>query len=163
MTRLSRADARCKIVDVIGESVCHALVLRESLKDERAALESQDTEALNDAVTAKSDCVSKLAELEQQRAELCERLGFHDGPEQMTRMSEWCDEDSVVASGWLQLLEIATECNSLNLTNGAIISLRRQHTDSQLAVLRGTDSQTETYGREGIDTAARNRRALAQA
>lgn len=163
MNRPSPSDARNKIVEVLGESVYHALGLKESLQEEHSALEVQDAEALHDAVSIKSGCVTKLSELERQRSDLCEASGFHKGPEQMAQMSEWCDENSVVANCWDHLIEIAADCNALNLTNGAIIRVRRQQTDDRLAVLRGTDNHSETYGRGGAETAAMTQRALAKA
>ena len=163
MSRPSKSEARSQIVDVIGECVYHALGLKESLRNERRALEEQDTNALHTAVDTKSQCVEKMAALEEQRRALCETSGFHAGPEQMIEMSQWCDEDSVVYKAWSHLMEIATDCNALNLSNGAIIRMRGEMVASNLAVLRGANSNPDTYKREGQDIAAMNQRSLAQA
>lgn len=163
MPRPSKIEARSQIVDVIGECVYHALGLKESLRHERVALEEQDTDALHSAVDTKSRCVEKMADLDEQRRALCETSGFHAGPEQMIEMSLWCDEDSVVYKAWSQLMEIAADCNALNLTNGAIIRMRNQMVESNLAVLRGANTNPDTYKREGRDIAAMNQRSLAQA
>jgi len=163
MPRPSKIEARSQIVDVIGECVYHALGLKESLRHERVALEEQDTDALHSAVDTKSRCVEKMADLDEKRRALCETSGFHAGPEQMIEMSLWCDEDSVVYKAWSQLMEIAADCNALNLTNGAIIRMRNQMVESNLAVLRGANTNPDTYKREGRDIAAMNQRSLAQA
>lgn len=163
MSRPSAAATREQIAAVLGESVLHALGLREALLEERHALEQRDTAALAQAVAIKGDCVAKLKKLEEQRAAVCRSAGFDAGPEQMARISDWCDEDSLIDSGWRQLMEIAAECNTMNLTNGAIIRMRSQMVESNLAVLRGADPTPDTYGRAGQDGAAMHQRSLAEA
>lgn len=163
MSQLTPLEARARIVEVVGESVYHALGLKETLEVERTALESQDTESLYQAVAAKGECVGKLKQLEKRRAELCEASGFGNGPQQMEHMSEWCDEDSVVANCWSHLMSIAADCNALNMTNGAIIHVRQQQIESNLAVLRGADYNPDTYARSGAESAGLAQRSLAQA
>lgn len=163
MTRPSPTKARSRVVEVLGDSVLHVMGLKESLEQERAALEDQDTDALSDAVLLKSDCVAKLQDLESQRTGLCEGYGFEASPVQMDQLSDWCDEQDEIANCWHHLMQIAAECNALNLTNGAIIRARRQHIDTSLAVLRGTDQDSGTYQRDGAGYAARNQRPLAEA
>lgn len=162
MNRPSPSEARQRIVEVLGESVYHALGLREVLDDERHALEHEDTDALERAIDGKSRCIDRLQALEEDRASLCEAAGFAAGPEQMQEMTAWCDEKSVVADGWLKLMEVAAECNQLNLTNGVAIRLRQQHTEAGLAVLRGADRDPATYVRTGSAQASRLNRSLAE-
>ena len=163
MTRPLPNDTRAQIIDLLGESVLHALGLKETLQNERRALEEQDIDELDQVVATKSDCVSKLQQLESRRQALCEASGFHPGPDQMEQLVDWCDEDSTITRCWSQLMDIAAECNALNLTNGAIIQMRSQMMASNLAVLRGADPEPDTYERQGRDAAATNQRSLAEA
>ena len=163
MTRPSPSDARERIVQILGDSVMHALGLKELLIDEREALERQDADALETTVDGKGRYIDKLQALETDRDSLCEASGFHAGPAQMQDMTEWCDDNSVVADGWSHLMKVAAECNQLNLANGAIIRLRQQHTEAGIAVLRGRDQDPATYARTGSDSAARLNRTLAEA
>ncbi len=163
MTRPSPSDARERIVQILGDSVIHALGLKQLLLDEREALERQDTDGLDRAVDDKGRYIDQLQALENDRGSLCEASGFHAGPEQMQDMTEWCDENSVVADGWSHLMNVAAECNQLNLANGAIIRLRQQHAEAGLAVIRGRDQDPATYARTGSDSAARLNRTLAEA
>lgn len=162
-SRPSPLEARNRLAEIIGECVFQALGLKESLKDERAALEIQDTDALYDAVSSKSTIVQSLSRLESERVELCEAAGFAAGNDQMDQMTDWCDEQSVVLNSWSHLMEIVSECNALNLTNGAIIHARQQMVESNLGVLRGVNPDPDTYHREGRDNASTNPRSLAQA
>jgi flagella synthesis protein FlgN len=159
----SAIEARNKISEIIGECVYQALGLKESLRDERAALETQDMTALHAAVSTKGEFVQSLSQLENQRRQLCDAAGFAGDSEQMDHLTQWCDEDSVIQNGWSHLMEIVSDCNALNLTNGAIIRARQQMVEANLGVLRGTDAHPDTYQREGRENAAMNQRSLAQA
>lgn len=163
MARSTPTEVRSRIVELVGESVYHALGLKESLEDERTALETQDPDALHDAVSVKGEYIGKLRALENTRAAFCEASGFHRGPLQMKELSDWCDENSVVANCWSHLMVIASDCNALNITNGAIIRVRQQQIESNLAVLRGADHNPDTYARDGAEPAGLAQRSLAQA
>lgn len=162
MTRLQPHIARSRIIDILGKSVFQALGLKESLEDERRALETQDLKALDLAVTSKGLCIAELQTLESARATVCVDAGFE--PAGMQELTEWCDSDAMIESRWNDLIELATECTSLNLTNGHIIRSRQVQLGSRLAVLRGgTTETTATYERDGSGPAANANRSLAEA
>ena len=93
MSQPTPESARKRIVEIIGNSVYHALGLKESLADEHAALEQQDMDELRAAVDNKSRCTAALQTLEQQRNDFCVAAGFAKGHEQMEQLTAWCDED----------------------------------------------------------------------
>ena len=163
MPSVTRDEARSRIVDLIGDSVYQALGLREALEDERRALEAQDTEALDAILDTKTVCTERLQELDRQRNELCREWGFVEGPQQMTALIEWCDEDQLISSRWEQLMVIAAEGSALNMTNGAIIRLRQQQFETSLSILRGATPGSDTYGRNGEEHGDYGRRSLAEA
>ena len=162
MTRPTPDAARKEIVEIIGNSVYHALGLKETLAEEHAALEHEDMDALRAAVDSKSQCVEALQSLEQRRSDFCVNAGFEPGPEQMEQLAAWCDEGSVLANCWQHLLDIAVECNAMNLTNGAIIRSRQQQIEAGLAVIRGGASDPATYGRTGRGQNGPSQRSLAE-
>lgn len=151
------------MADILGDSVYHALGLKETLDDERKALEAQDAGALLAILEQKELCVRELRKLDEQRSELCAAAGFPAGPEQMDGMLEWCDDNDAVANTWQHLMEIATECNSRNLTNGSIIRGRKQQIDAGLAVVRGGASNVDTYSRNGMEPSGASLRPIAEA
>ena len=57
---------------------------------------------------------------------------------------------SLEATGprWDAVLALAEQCRHQNLTNGALLALRRRHTDRLLARLRGHE-EPSTYGATG--------------
>ena len=154
---------RSQVLDLLGTSVFHAMGLKESLVEENGALEQQDMDALNSAVDNKSRCVTALKSLDGQRTRLCANAGFDNGPKQMDNVMLWCDADSVIADRWNHLMQLATECNALNMTNGAIIRVRQQQIHSNLSVLRGQPPEAVTYGREAGGSAPHTQRSLAEA
>ena len=163
MARPTPVEARQRILEIIGSSVYQALGLKESLEDERHALAAQDIDALNAAIENKSRCVAKLQTLEQERRRLCSQSGYGESTEHMRQMMAWCDDNSVVANGWEQLMAIASDCSSLNMTNGAIIRVRRDQIESSLSVLRGGTPGTDIYGRDGTGSSGVSQRSLAEA
>ena len=151
------------MVEILGCSIFHAKNLRDSLLEEKEALASQDMDALMSAIEEKGTRVRELQMLDGKRGELCRESGFADGPEQMDRFTEWCDRDAEIARSWSQLLEIADECNTLNLLNGAVIRVRRQQVEDGLSVIRGQEPGAPTYGRHGVNRDGLGHRAIAEA
>ncbi len=162
MTSPNPETARTDVLEIIGQSVFHAMGLLESLEEETSALESQDPEALMLAVDAKQASVDALRKLEDRRLNLCRAAGFDNGPFQMEELAAWCDEDRAILDRWDHLMEVAADCNARNLTNGAIVRTRQQHIETSLTVLRGDDTETHTYHRDGTSN-ERQQHALAKA
>lgn len=163
MNQLSRNECKAALEQIIGDCVYHALGLKETLTDERAALEAQDTEALDALLSEKRRLLSELENLEARRGELSVASGFDRDPESMQQVARWCDEDAVIENMWQHFLDIARTCNQLNMTNGAIIHLRRHHTTHALSLLRSGKFNNGTYGPGGREVATVLNRTLAEA
>lgn len=162
MQRPDSANARAQLVKIIGDCVYHAIGLKETLEEERKALEEQDMTALSAAIDDKTKCVDELRLGEQQRTDLCAAAGFSAGPEQMDQMIQWCDEDSAVSNCWQHLIGIAVDCDRLNVSNGQIIRGRQQQIESSISVLRG-EPQLHTYGHSGKEPRGHALRTIAEA
>ncbi len=163
MPPVRAADARREIAGIIGESVVQAEALKQALQDERVALEQRDTEALHAIVNRKNRCARKLTLLDEKIGGFCNDWGFSDGPDSVQRLLAWCDEHNELGQCWQTLMQTAVEGNALNLTNGAIIRLRQQHTESSLALLRGIATGPDTYGNKGEESGDFGRRTIAEA
>jgi len=163
MTSLSRQDVRDQTVALLNDTIYHALGLKETLEEERKALEVQDMDQISATVDTKSACVQALMSLDRQRIELCTAYGFPPGPEQMPQLIDWCDESDLIKTRWDHLMVIAAESSAMNMTNGAIIRVRQQQFESSLSLLRGVVPGFNTYGRHGGDTVDLGRQSLAEA
>lgn len=162
MDRPDSANARAQLVKIIGDCVYHAIGLKETLEEERKALEEQDMTGLSAAIDDKTKCVDELRVGEQQRKDLCAAAGFSAGPEQMDQMIQWCDEDSAIANCWQHLIGIAVDCDRLNVSNGQIIRGRQQQIESSISILRG-EPQLHTYGHSGTEPRGHALRTIAEA
>jgi flagellar biosynthesis/type III secretory pathway chaperone len=163
MPSLSRTEARTQFIELLNDTVYQALGLKESLEGERKALESQDMECIETAVTSKSTRVLKLQDLDKKRSQLCSDCGFAAGPEQMQQLIAWCDESELVKIRWERLMMVAAESSALNMTNGAIIRVRQHQFESSLSVLRGVTPGADTYGRHGEESGGFGHQSLAEA
>ena len=163
MAPLDPTEARTRFVALLNDTVFEALGLKEALEEERRALESQEIEAIDRAVEHKSACVSKLQQLDRERIDYCARLGFVAGPNQMSDLIAWCDDNDLIENRWQHLMVVAAESSALNMTNGAIIRVRQQQFESSLSVLRGVTPGTNTYGRHGGESGGFGHRSLAEA
>ena len=151
------------MVEILGCSIFHAKGLRDALAEEHHALENQDMDALMTAIRDKGECVRELQALDRKRSELCSESGFAKGPDQMQQFTEWCDDNAEVAHSWGQLIELADECNTMNMSNGAVIRVRKQQVEDGISVLRGTTPGAPTYSRGGDSRGGLGNRAIAEA
>ncbi len=163
MPALARTKARTQFIDLLNDTVYHALGLKESLEDERKALEAQDVAHIDAVLQSKSACVLKLQDLDEKRVRLCSDYGFASGPEQMQELIAWCDESELVKNRWDHLMLVAAESSALNMTNGAIIRVRQHHFESSLSMLRGVTPGANTYGRHGEESSGFGHQSLADA
>ena len=163
MPNVSPDQARSEIVDLLSDTVHQALGLKEALDDERRALEVEDMLSIQRAAEIKSTCVEKLEVLDRKRDKLCSAWGFESGPEQMQAVIDWCDDAELISNRWEQLMTIAAESSSTNLTNGAIIRVRQQQFESSISLLRGRMPRVDTYGQRGEGSGDFGRQSLAQA
>lgn len=163
MTSPDLIESRRHIVEVLGKCVFHALGLADALAEEKRALEAQNMDALDHAVSNKSKCVAELRLVEEQRSKFCAECGFAPGAEQMQQMIDWCDEYAIVANAWRHLLEVVADCDFLNMTNGAIIRSRKQHVDSSISILRSGQPASTIYNRDGHKPQQHGLRSIAQA
>jgi len=163
MAHTETTELRRRIVEIIGNCVYQALGLKETLEDERKALVAQDMTALRTALESKGKCVAELRSMEDARNNLCVAAGFAPGPDQMLQVIEHCDENATIANSWQHLMDIATECDSLNVTNGAIIQGRKQQIETSIAIIRGGNPTKDTYDRSGREPHGHNLRSIAEA
>ena len=163
MATVSPEKARSEIVELLSDTVYQALGLKESLEDERKALETEDMAAIERAVDVKSTCVAKLKVLDQKRDSLCKSWGFKSGPDQMQAVIDYCDDAELIRNRWDHLMLVAAESSAMNLTNGAIIRVRQQQFESSLSLLRGRTPRIDTYGQRGKGTGDFGSQSLAQA
>jgi len=153
---------RKRLDHLLRAGVHCAIGLKEVLNDEHAALECQNTDALNESAINKQLFLTKLEELEGERREICHDSGFSSDPAAMEELIKCCDTEILLEGYWRHFVDLAKECSELNVNNGAVINLRRQQITGALSVIRGQDQNDETYGRNGRDSSSNVKRVLAE-
>ena len=162
MSEITATECHSRVGKILGESIYHALALKEVLQEERAALENKDTTSLKSASVKKQMCINKLEALEAKRIEVFSTCGFGSDPDDMEALAAWCDDDSLLVRSWEQLIDIVKACHESNSTNGAIIHVRREQIRSALSLLRNGTEQETTYGPRGQDTRYLGARSIAE-
>jgi flagellar biosynthesis/type III secretory pathway chaperone len=153
----SLRERRASLERIVEDGIIEAGALEHALLDERRALESRDATALGQAADEKRLRVARLEALEAARkaaAKSCVADQEQAGPATGHDRSE-----AMTGGRWQNFLAIVGRCNTLNMTNGAIIRLRRQQISDALRAVSGTAE--ETYGPSGAEPSSRPRRALA--
>ena len=136
------------------------------LREERAALEGRDPDALLAIAQRKSAEVTRLARLGEARNQALRTL---TGTIDQAGIEAWCKQldgatGRAVLTLWQELLDAARAARTVNEENGALITVRLQHNQQALAILRGATSSLPTfYGPDGKPCGASSGRPLGKA
>ncbi len=160
MNRALTTETLGRLEVLIADGIRCAEGLKAALESERSALENRDTELLGSAVRRKEDRIRRLTELEASRASALGAAGF--SADEMQIAAETCAGSDDLVDRWRQFRSIASDCETMNQTNGAIIRLRRQQVADGLTLLRGGAGELDTYGPNGT-TPTDGGRALTEA
>ena len=116
--------------------------LKACLLEERRALGGRDPSALEAAISEKARGLRAFATA----------LGAENAPSAEAlrdSVQAQASGDDAAAERWKAFLVLAAECNDLNLSNGAAIRVRQRQVGNGIALLRGENTPTETYGPRG--------------
>ncbi|MEM7432309.1 MAG: flagellar protein FlgN [Pseudomonadota bacterium] len=163
MSALPAEKARSQIAELVDSAVKQTVGLQDILEQELVALRAQDADRLQQVMDDKSARVETLRRIDTERSALCADQGIAPGADQMDRLIAICGNDSAIAHSWDRLMQLAIECNAMNMKIGAIIRLRRQQIDDGIAFLRGDTAPNATYHMSGSNERAGAMRSLAQA
>jgi flagellar biosynthesis/type III secretory pathway chaperone len=163
MSICAPADTRKRLQTLLAECLSCAKLLKSILADERTSLQQQDTAMLASTAALKDDAVQKLATLERHRGQIAKDAGIGATPNDMQTLLVGCDESSTLASRWQEFSAVLKECHAMNSVNGAVILARRQQVLAGLALLRGSETNADTYEIQGTRSGVFNGRELAEA
>jgi flagella synthesis protein FlgN len=135
------------------------------LQTEQEVLVRGDEEALAALASEKSERMSGLQQLGEQRGRQLAQAGrAKSAPGDIGR---WLDSDPALAATasrlWRELLGLAELARQLNRANGKLIESALQRNRQKLNVLRGANASDAVYSTDGLLHAARGARALMQA
>lgn len=134
-----------------------------SLQAEHDAIVSRDTDALELAVGEKQLAVNLMIQLEQKRGTLLESAGYPASPDGMLQFLQWCNGQERLSAAWQQLMSLAGECREKNRRNHQQAEITNRYIHHALCVLRGEDTERNTYGPDGDTGEQHNSRSLDRA
>ncbi|HZY33421.1 MAG TPA: flagellar protein FlgN [Rhodanobacter sp.] len=134
MSRPLQHELNDALAAVLGDMQQAVDQLAQVLEAERAALDTRDSDALDQAGTRKQAIMLQLEQLDAERQQLA-------------------DEQPAVAAAstsvWSKVVQKLQYCHLLNQRNGSVVSQRLSQTRRALAVLTGHAGESELYGRSG--------------
>lgn len=158
-------SAHASLVDALRAEITGFEQLCGILEAERTALLSADADRLLALSDAKSQAVERLADLAQARTDALHALGLDArmpdlGAHPTTRRGA---ENEPIAASWQELLAAANRAQSLNHSNGELLSVRMTHNRAALDALNAAARRHSVYGPDGQNVLASSHRKLGQA
>jgi flagellar biosynthesis protein FlgN len=148
------------LAETLAAEAAAVAVFVQHLKDEQAALEAGNADALPDLVERKSAAVRALAPLSAVRNAALAGDGL---PTDRAGIEAWLTKrpnDLAVRQGWQKLQALASEAQELNRVNGELIRLRMQNNAQALEALINAATRQELYSADGQATPGAIRRII---
>lgn len=142
---------RAAFVAALGAEQAGYAALCGILRAEQAGLERGDVDHVQALTERKSRQVEELARLAATRAAFLSALRLAPDPAGMDAWlaSQAGAQRDALAHTWRQLLACAAEARNLNEVNGALLTLRLQHSQAALASMQAAARQHSVYGPDG--------------
>ncbi|HFC53540.1 MAG TPA: flagellar protein FlgN [Gammaproteobacteria bacterium] len=158
-------DGQRELADLLSEEEICLKRLAESLERERVALETRESEALEQAVAEKRQILEQTARLHQRRAVLLQQYGFSNDEEGLQDCMAQCSPSlsRELAPLWRKLRARMEWCRDQNLVNGRILELNMRCIRQTLSILRDGPQPLELYGPEGTTSDQEPSTSLARA
>jgi len=123
------------------------------LRQEQAALQSGNADALPELTTQKIRLIDTLNITSQRRNQQLADLGLAPDQPGMTAWLAANPGENAVAARWQALLDLAREIRALSQINGELIALHLRTTQEAIAALtEGARQAAALYGRDGQAT-----------
>ena len=96
------------------------------LTHEHALLQTRDAEGLEQAGTARQQCISHILRLEDERRALCRATGRGDDATGLHALLSWCDPTGMLVPVMQEYRERTQRCREQNDRNGILVNGRLQ-------------------------------------
>jgi flagellar biosynthesis/type III secretory pathway chaperone len=122
----------------VAESNNLLATLEGLLSHEHGMLQSRDADGLENAASARQQCVGDLSRIEDERRALCRDHGRGDDAAGLHSLLAWCDPTGLLWPAMQEYRERTRRCREQNDRNGILVNGRLQ---SDRAA-----GETRTYG-----------------
>lgn len=124
--------------------------MRSLLQREEEVLSARDTALLDEVTVAKEQLARTINQLSLALSDDLKRRGMPAMPACLDMLPGSDQGRARLAATWQEIAALAGECERLNDTNGAYITLLRQHVQRCLDVLHERPANSLTYGPDGV-------------
>ncbi len=140
---------------LFNQDLLHEISLMEQFLDlvikEQSILTSNDIDALENLLPVKSDLMSALLIVNNNRLSSLAKLGFPDKNSSMALLIKQ-SSNVLLEQYWQQLINIGTQADEINKNNGYIVNGLFSTNQNTLAFLQGKNMNV-LYGPDGHNTA----------
>jgi|25BtaG_2_1085352.scaffolds.fasta_scaffold00225_13 flagella synthesis protein FlgN len=148
--------------NLLSQDISQLDTLADILDKEKACLASSDLQALNALTKEKNDLLSAVRERARQKIRTLVQMGYRPEsgePSRFIRSAGLSDLDQL----WQDADRKLRACQTLNQTNGRVISHLQKRLTRLTDIFRGATSQPKLYGAHGEQTTVSSRTVLASA
>lgn len=148
--------------NLLSQDISQLDTLADILDREKACLASSDLQALNSLTKEKNDLLSAIRERARQKIRTLVQMGYRPEsgePSRFIRSAGLSDLDQL----WQDADRKLRACQTLNQTNGRVISHLQKRLSRLTDIFRGSTSQPKLYGAHGEQTTVSSRTVLASA
>jgi flagellar biosynthesis/type III secretory pathway chaperone len=127
--------------------------LEQQLQREHQYLAANDVEGLEQAGGTRQQTIARLLRVDDERNDLCRRLGHGAGHAGLASLLRWCDPLGTLAAAQAGCTMLAGRCRTQNERNGALVTARLGRISGMLDLL-GDNKGPATYDARMARTAA---------
>ena len=136
---------RDRLATLMAEQNVQLAALEVLLKQEYALLQARNAEELENAGTARQQCIGHVLRIEDERRALCRDTGHGDGPSALHTLLAWCDPTGLLRPAMQEYRDRTARCREQNDRNGMLVNGRLQQEGRTYGP--GSD-QSPGYGRK---------------
>jgi len=133
------AHYREQLATLLAEQNARLAALEGLLAQEYTLLQARDAEGLENAGTARQQCIGHIARIEDERRALCRATGRGDDAAGLHSLLTWCDPTGQLMPVMQEYRERTRRCREQNDRNGILVNGR-------LNELEGGNQEGRIYG-----------------
>ncbi len=123
--------------------------LLDILSEEHQALSSSNPDLITTISTKKLDALKQIEQRYSTRTQFLASIGLSSGSDEAESFITHLPKESMIATQWQELQDLAKKLRRQNEINGGVIALTQRHITLALDILSGKANITSTYGRSG--------------
>ena len=117
---------REQLATLMAEQNAELAALEGLLAQEHGLLQSRNAEGLEQAATARQECIGHILRIEDERRALCRATGRADDLSGLQGLLAWCDPAGLLRPAMREYRDRTQRCREQNDCNGILVNGRLQ-------------------------------------